>query len=809
ATGNAPGPRTSWHDSGPGNGERRRPDPRRPAMSAGAPTAGPLGRLAARPRAAASPQAAGVGRPWVRLVTFSALAGYALVRWATLMRPQPGWRLLGLLALAVALAGLVPLLARRSQAVAAGATAVIVLLAFPTSGLRWHWLTHLRIAATSTRIENGLSLLPNALVPYIGPDHDVRMVIVLGAAVLVLDAAAVLAFAGGAPTLSDGRRAAAALPLIALAVVPSTLIRPALPYMQGLLLFSLLAAFMWGERVRAGAAASAVGIVALAGVAAAIMAPRIDRGAPWVNYRAWAGSTVHAHVDTFDWNQTYGPLHWPQSGHEVLTVQAARFKDYWKAEDLDTFNGYSWVAGTRQPQPGLPAPAAAALARWTQRLRVSLVGMKTADVIAAGEAAEPSQLPRGVAEGSDPGTWQTSTAMGPGTSYVVSSYSPHPTPHQLATAGRQYPESRLENYLTLELPHRGGSGISGVVPVTFPLFHSRRRTAVLRPPVAPATGAVDATEIRVSPYAPAYALARQLARRARTPYAFVMSVRSHLSGLHGFTYTQSPPRRRFPLESFLFSDRRGYCQQFSGAMALLLRMGGIPARVASGFTPGTYDQNARRWMVADIDAHAWVEAWFPAYGWVRFDPTPTTAPARGGVALPSILKKLGGAAAPGTAAPRRDAGGVTTVASNARHRSHGGASAWWPVAVIAGLVLVLGLMWLLRRVARGHVSRADLLSELERALARTGRPLSDGVTLAGLERRLHSSPEAEAYVRTLRLSRYGGGADSPSAAQRRALRRELGRGLGFIGRVRALWALPPRPRAARRRAAGARHLPSQ
>ncbi|MFZ1992741.1 MAG: hypothetical protein WAU75_01425, partial [Solirubrobacteraceae bacterium] len=93
---------------------------------------------------------------------------------------------------------------------------------------------------------------------------------------------------------------------------------------------------------------------------------------------------------------------------------------------------------------------------------------------------------------------------------------------------------------------------------------------------------------------------------------------------------------------------------------------------------------------------------------------------------------------------------------------------------------------------RDHIARADLLAELERALARTGRPLRDGITLIGLERRLHSSPEAEAYVRALRLSRYGGAAGAPNPAQRRALRRELGRGLGFIGRIRALWALPPR-----------------
>jgi hypothetical protein len=759
-------------------------------MSAGTPTVNGLGRWLARPRAGA--RATSQERPVVRLVTFTALAGYGLLRWATLVRPQPGWRLLGLLALAVAMAGAVPLVARVSRTAAAGASVVILLLAFPVSGLRWHWLRHMSIARTADRIEHGLSLLPNTLVPYLGPSHDVRMVILLGAALLVLDAAAVLAFAPG--PLGDGRRAAAALPLVALAVVPSTLIRPELPYIQGLVLFGLLAAFMWGERVRAGATASAVGIVALAGVAGAIVAPRIDRGSPWVDYRAWAGAPVRVHVDTFNWNQTYGPLRWPQNGHEVLTVEAGKYGDYWKAEDLDTFNGYSWVAGVHEPQPPLPPPTGDALARWTQSLRVSIVGMKTSAVIAAGEAGEPSSVPNGVAQGDDGGTWVADSPMGPGTSYELSSYSPHPAPHQLSTAGRAYPTRLMENYLTLGLPVSAGApstGLTAVVPVTFPLFHSHGHPTVPHGPLLATSGAVASVEIGISPYAQAYAVARRLAAHARTPYAFVMRVRNFLSQAHGYSYTQNPPRRQYPLESFLFSDKEGYCQQFSGAMALLLRMGGIPARVAAGFTPGTYDKDTRRWVVTDIDAHAWVEAWFPRYGWVRFDATPKTAPARGGLAIPALLKTLGGAGAAANADPRRGIGGVTTPATTARHRSGGGAgTVWWLIPAIVGLVLLLAVA--LRRLAGTPPTRTDLLSELERALARTGRPLHDGITLVALERRLHSAPDAEAYVRTLRLSRYGAGAGTPSSIQRRALRRELGRGLGFIGRVRALWALPPR-----------------
>jgi LPXTG-motif cell wall-anchored protein len=613
----------------------------------------------------------------------------------------------------------------------------------------------------------------------------------------------VLAFAGNAG-LGDGRRAAAALPLIALAIVPSTLIRPELPYMQGLLLFGLLAAFMWGERVRGGAAASAVGIVALAGVAGAIAAPRIDQRSPWVDYRAWAGTTVPTHVDTFNWNQTYGPLRWPQTGHEVFTVTAAKAaRDYWKAQDLDTFNGTSWVAGLAL-EPALPPPSREAVARWTKRLHVSIVGMKTPDIIAAGAANAPGNLPGGVEQGADAGTWQTATPMGPGTSYAVSVYSPQPSPHELATAGRDYPQAALQSFLTLGLPVAPRSvGGGGTLPVTFPVFHSHGHpsvergvspeavTAVPRGLLAPRHQSVAATAIGLSPYAQAYRLARRLEARARTPYAFVMSARSWLTAAHGFSYTQTPAAHQYPLATFLSSDREGYCQQFSGAMAMLLRMGGIPARVAAGFTPGVYDAHSGRWIVTDIDAHAWVEAWFPPYGWVRFDPTPATAPARGGAAIEPLLKKLpGGGTGADAAKGRREAGDTAAAATTLRHRGAGGTSLWWLIAL--GLALIAALGWVVRRRARAHIARTDLLAELERALARTGRPLQEGITLVSLERRLRSSPDAEAYVRALRMARYGGGSGTPNAQQRRALRRELGRGLGFIGRLRALWALPPR-----------------
>ena len=99
-----------------------------------------------------------------------------------------------------------------------------------------------------------------------------------------------------------------------------------------------------------------------------------------------------------------------------------------------------------------------------------------------------------------------------------------------------------------------------------------------------------------------------------------------------------------------------------------------------------------------------------------------------------------------------------------------------------------------------------LLAELERALARSGRPITKGVTLAAVERRFRTSPEAAAYVRKLRVVRFGGATEMPTLGQRRALRAQLRAGLGFGGAVRALWALPPRPQ--RHRGRSARRAPS-
>jgi hypothetical protein len=228
-------------------------------------------------------------------------------------------------------------------------------------------------------------------------------------------------------------------------------------------------------------------------------------------------------------------------------------------------------------------------------------------------------------------------------------------------------------------------------------------------------------------------------------------------------------------------------------------MGGLPARVASGFTSGTHNPRTGVWSVTDIDAHAWVEVWFPQYGWVRFDPTPKAAPARGGsiTALNDAFHRHITSGNPFKAKAATSSTTTSKAKAAAGHRRGGGggsgqgAGSPWPwIGGGAGALLALLAGW---ELAARMGARTDALSELERALRRTGRPLKEGTTLVGVEHRFASAPQAAAYIRALRVQRYGGVGEPPSSSGRRALRSELSAGLGFSGRMRSWWALPPRP----------------
>ena len=121
------------------------------------------------------------------------------------------------------------------------------------------------------------------------------------------------------------------------------------------------------------------------------------------------------------------------------------------------------------------------------------------------------------------------------------------------------------------------------------------------------------------------ALADSLTAGAATRYDAVIAVQTWLQTR--FTYTLELPAtaREATLEHFVLRRRAGHCEYFSTALAVMLRAKGIPTRNVNGFLGGSWNEFGAFLTVTQNEAHSWVEVFFPGYGWVQFDGTPTAA----------------------------------------------------------------------------------------------------------------------------------------------------------------------------------------
>lgn len=124
------------------------------------------------------------------------------------------------------------------------------------------------------------------------------------------------------------------------------------------------------------------------------------------------------------------------------------------------------------------------------------------------------------------------------------------------------------------------------------------------------------------------ALAQQLTATANAPteYDKAAALRDYLLTIPYDYYPPPQAPGTETVDNFLFVDRRGVCEQFATALAVMLRTIGIPARLVAGYGAGQYNSLSGYYTVRASDAHAWVEAYFPGFGWVPFDPTPGWTP---------------------------------------------------------------------------------------------------------------------------------------------------------------------------------------
>ena len=237
---------------------------------------------------------------------------------------------------------------------------------------------------------------------------------------------------------------------------------------------------------------------------------------------------------------------------------------------------------------------------------------------------------------------------------------------------------------------------------------------------------------------------------ATNPYDQATAIQNYLRDPQHYTYTLTPPKTPVgvdPLYNFLFNSHQGYCEFFASAMGDMLRSLGIPTRLVNGFGPGAFDNQTNAYVVRGEDAHTWVESYFPAYGWIPFEPTPDS----GGGYVPITRGSQGqtlclrdencdpGAVAGGviglpltSPSPRgvRDAGDPGPAQSTFRFRAPDAGTLTTIVGVVLAIILVLlaaVARYLRPRTVMGVWKRTLALSEMAGAKRRAGEtPLELG-----------------------------------------------------------------------------------
>ena len=572
-----------------------------------------------------------------------------------------------------------------------------------------------------------------------------------------------------------------------------------------------------------GAIILAAALWVLAGLRTTRLVPALVAGAALVLVAAGASSSAAVAKDgvlawerwspggpgqpvsvSYVWEGSYGGIEFPKKRTTVLRITGPRRGLYWRATTLDQFDSDRWL---ENPTPLSTGPASGRLpgdpllptrslnrATWV-RQDVEVLALRDTHIVAAAQPVALDAPSLGGVFRLAGGLVRVYNGLRRGQSYTVYSYAPRPGPAELAPLEAEYPPA-LDRFLDIGRTRVDPFGVPGRDRLVEGLFADDRYLALW-------------------PYEAMWQQARRLRADARTPYGAVVAIETWLRSTGGFVYDESPPATGGvpPLAHFVAEGRRGYCQHFAGAMALMLRMLGVPARVAAGFTSGKYEDGG--WTVTDHNAHAWVEVWFPGYGWLPFDPTPGRGSLAASYSASSTGFNAGDAADAfgGTAGGRASGGGADQLrlleqrerlaeAQAARRADDGGPSTLWLLLlVVVGAGAAIGTAKLVRR-------RLRYLTRDPRQLATAARrELADFLTDQGIAvgasatpEELHELVQAELgadgrpFAQALAAARFGPPGESGAAAAnaRRELRlllRRLRHSLGRTARLRGLVTL--------------------
>jgi transglutaminase-like putative cysteine protease len=532
------------------------------------------------------------------------------------------------------------------------------------------------------------------------------------------------------------------------------------------------------RRVPGGALPAACALALAAAVATSSSAVAKGGIVHWQSWDFYTAPDQPVSV-RFIWDASYSGIHWPRKRTTVLEVKAPPRSLFWRAAVLDTFTGQRWIESAPLRADALE-PRGPLLRQQIEVLALADTRLVGASVPLRYDTGDAPQLT------SVPGVAQLEGGLTRGFRYSAWSRAPRPTAAELRRSRPLYPIQVVEP----------GTFLDVQPGVTMPPF-GRRRTV---------SGPIGRTAIAV-------------AGAAKTPYAAAAALETWFRSTGGFRYTNRPPSSS--LDDFVTRTRAGYCQHFAGAMALMLRYLGVPARVAVGFSSGSYDRGKGVWRVTDHDAHAWVEAWFRGFGWLPFDPTPTGRPERGELSAPyARVARAGGGSglAPaqvlgnGASDPRQsdhrhgETEGSTAAASagpatGGTRRPAGGSLALLLGLLAAAVVAGIAVTKLVRRRVR-YLTRdprrvaaacrhelADFLVDQRLDAARSATLHELGALV-----RHELSVEPDAFVAAATAARFGPPSGSARASREargelRLLVRQMRRRLDAADRVRGLLSL--------------------
>ena len=177
---------------------------------------------------------------------------------------------------------------------------------------------------------------------------------------------------------------------------------------------------------------------------------------------------------------------------------------------------------------------------------------------------------------------------------------------------------------TYRVPFGGSAGLTYIAQS---YFNTGGRAWPAPPPHL--TGALRDRYLELPPLDPRIPeLARTWSAGTQNQFGQALEIERRLKRNYGYTLELLPSLVHDPLANFLFDRKKGHCEYFASAMAVMLRTLGIPSRIVTGFQSGIYNPISGRQLIRTSDAHSWVEAYLPRRGWITFDPTPPEPEAR-------------------------------------------------------------------------------------------------------------------------------------------------------------------------------------